>query len=61
MVVVTNGCQDKGENGTHFILVVIPYLRSNKETRYKASSDSKFHTQAIPPIVLPQGQGMIAS
>ena len=31
MVVVTNGCQDKGENGIHFILVVFMLLRSNKQ------------------------------
>jgi hypothetical protein len=42
---VTYGRQDKGENGTHFMLVVKSLNpRSNKQTRYEAfcSSDPKF-------------------
>ena len=46
MVVVTNGCQDKGENGTHFILVV--FMSSSRFSGGKEDDRSKIdcHTQS---------------
>ena len=49
MGVVTNGCQDKGENGTHFILVV--FMSSNRfshcgKPRKKGSPKIDCHTQS---------------